>query len=69
MSPRVITRDRHGVLTTGESPGFCDPGGSPVSRLRDFRPLIGGMPEFIETEAAALQRARLLANRHFPPVG
>ena len=71
MSSRVLTRDRDGILTTGELL---------VSAIREaarfrgcvtFRPLIGGMPEFIDckktdaTETEALHRATLLANRHF----
>ena len=73
MSPRVLARDRHGILTTGELLVSAIP---EVARFRGcvtFRPLIGGMPEFIDwketdaTEAEALQRAKLLANRHFAP--
>jgi hypothetical protein len=73
MSSRVITRNRRGILTTGELLVSAIP---EVARFRGcatFRPLMSGMPEFIDckqtdaTESEALQRARLLAKRHFPP--
>jgi hypothetical protein len=75
MSSRVITHNRHGILTTGEVLVSAIPEAARFRVCVTFRPLIGDMPEFIDcketdtTEAAALQRARLLANRHFPPVG
>jgi hypothetical protein len=71
MSSRVITRNRHGIPTTGELLVSAIP---EVERFRGcvtFRPLISVMPEFIDcketdaTESEALHRATLLANRHF----
>ena len=72
MSSRMLTRDRHGILTTGELLFSAIP--QEVARFRGcvtFRPLISGMPEFIDcdetdaSESEALQRAKLLAERHF----
>jgi hypothetical protein len=76
MSSRVLTRDRHGILTTGELLFSAISEGE--GRFRGcvtFRPLISGMPEFIDckqtdaTESEALQRAKLVGDRHFPPGG
>ena len=75
MSSRVITRDQRGMLTTGELSFTAIPEGARFRGCVSFRPLSGGMPEFIDcadtdaTEAGALQRAELLANHHFPPGG
>jgi hypothetical protein len=74
MSPRVITRDRRGILATGELRVSAIPDGARFRGCVTFRPMIG-MPEFIDcdqtdaTEPEALKRAELLANRHFPPGG
>jgi hypothetical protein len=75
MSSRVLTRDRHGILTTGELLFSAIPEAARFRGCVTFRPLISGMPEFIDckqtdaTESEALQRAKLLADRHFPPGG
>jgi hypothetical protein len=72
MSSRVLTRDRRGILTTGELMVSAVPEAARFRGCVTFRPLIGGMPEFIDcketdaTESEALQRAQLLADRHFP---
>jgi hypothetical protein len=75
MYSRVITCNRHGILTTGELLVSAIPKAARFRGCVTFRPLMSGMPEFIEcketdaTEAEALQRATLLANRHFPSGG
>ena len=70
MSPRVIVRDRDGILRIGELLLSAIP---EVARFRGcvtFKPL-DGMPKFIDcketdaTESEALQRAKLLANHQF----
>jgi hypothetical protein len=75
MSSRVITRDRRGILTTGALSFSAIPEKGRFRGCVAFRPLTGAMPEFIDcaetdaTQSAALQRAELLANYHFPPGG
>jgi hypothetical protein len=74
MSPRVVTRDRHGTLATGELLVSAIPDAARFRGCVTFRPTIG-MPEFIDceetdaTEPEALQRAELLAKSHFPSGG
>jgi hypothetical protein len=75
MSSRVITHNRYGVLTTGELLVSAIPEAPRFRGCVTVRPLMSGIPEFIEckvtdaTQAEALQRARPLANCRFPPGG
>ena len=72
MSSCVLTRDRHGIPTTGELRVSVIPEEARFRGCVTFRPLLGDMPESIDcketdpTESAALQRAIRLAERHFP---
>ena len=72
MSSYVLTRDRQGVLTSGELLVSVIPEDARFRGCVTFRPLFGDMPEFIgsketdPTESMALQSAIRLAERHFP---
>ena len=72
MTSSVITLNRHGILTTGELLVSALPEAAQFRGCVTFRPLLSGMPEFIDcaetdaTESEALQPAKRLADRQFP---